>query len=468
MLRHVGYLELLQVLISITDLDKEKFTQAIKNMGIVNMGRVVYDFMNVATNLVVLIDLSDTRGYNEKQHASLNSVLCLSSQFRSIVAHSSGSGSFLPFNSAAHRILSDYKKRSPRVKYVPFDDKQAATFLRESPPVIVNVISNSELKNLTGFNPSLMVAYVNAQEKANVTEVIMSEVNSFVNSIVPTLKDDCIYWVRKNLPICNKFLNYAANECDIPICDLDEYITSWIHTESITFILEQSAENFKLAVNFPPIIYFLMSLFKSKSHFKSSIVDGLVFEDAICRDIGTLYIRYSSQTSDIKSAKFTISAPSQQKIALQKIYPGILYRLRDFHPTIDAIGCFIDEEDAERSIWLVMIQISLSTYSEQKSKATDLFKSTVGSEKKIDDSCNLLNYYRKRILDATDSKKCINPEVIQCMYVYISPKEFFSQTNPSDILGGVGQHNDTKDLYFGLVHDQTDTGHFITDTYIAL
>ena len=87
-----------------------------------------------------------------------------------------------------------------------------------------------------------------------------------------------------------------------------------------------------------------------------------------------------------------------------------------------------------------MIQISLSTYNEHKSKAEDLFKKTVGSEKRTDASCSLLDYYRNRIHGVTDSKE------IKCMYVYISPKEFFSQTNLSKILGDVGTQSHERSL----------------------
>ena len=443
----------------------ENFSQAITD----NMDRVLLDFTEVVTDLVVLIDLSDARAYTDRQQDSLNSILTLCMNFRSIVAHSSRSGSFLPARSRAYRILSDYQL-NPEVKYVPFDDTQAAAFLRVTPPKL-DGITNSELKNLTGFNPSLMAVYVRTKEKKYVNQHVLSEVRTFIDSIVPTtLKDDNFYWVRKNLPISKNFFYYATNECDIPKSDLDEYLTSWINTESITYILQITAENFKLAVNFPQAIPLLMSLFRGckESGLKSTYVDGLFFADAICRDIKTLFIKYSKTKDITNDIKFTIEAPSKslQKTALQKIYPGILYHFRDFHRTIDAVGCFTDEEDAK---WLVMIRISLSTYKRHKSEAADFLKEHIGSEKTIDDSHSLFEYYRNRIGDVTDSEKFIDPSVIKCMYVYISPNEFFSQTNPGEILGDVGIcSDDTNDLYFGLVHEQSDTGQFISDAYDKL
>lgn len=93
---------------------------------------------------------------------------------------------------------------------------------------------------------------------------------------------------------------------------------------------------------------------------------------------------------------------------LGEVDAGIVYHLREFHPVIDAIGYFEDEELLK---WLVMIQVSLSPYKNHKSKAASLFEKTIGAEKKIDDSCTLLEYYKGRV-NAADMK---------CMYVYISP-----------------------------------------------
>ena len=193
------------------------------------------DFSIVVPNLVVLIDLLDTRSYTDSQQASLNSMLCHCFTFRSIVAHSSGSGSFLPPRSIAHRFLSQYKKTFPKVNYVPFDDTQAYIFLRETPPKS-DVVPTIELKGLTGFNQSLMASYVHANKKSDLKQLVMSEVNSFINSVVPTLRDDNYFWVKENLPICLKFFYYATNEFEIPIRDMDGYICSWINTESITYL----------------------------------------------------------------------------------------------------------------------------------------------------------------------------------------------------------------------------------------
>ena len=424
------------------------------------MKAVVVDLTNVVPNLVVLIDLTDIRGYTDSQQTSLKSILRYCSTFRYIMAHSSGSGSFLPLHSKARRIFNEYKDNYPKVDYVPFDKIQAETFLRVTPPRS-NVIPIDELKVLTGFNQSLMVAYVSAE---NIKQVMMSKVRSFFDSIVPTLRSDNLFWVNENLPICRKFFYYAINEIDIPICYMDEYIIlcSWINIESITYLVEETPEKFKLGVNFPLIIPLFMTLFReftSTNGFKSAIVDGLSFEDAICKKIDTLNIKYSKTGDNIEPVNFNIIAHSEFMTALKIIHPNILYHLRDFHPTIDAIGCFTDEEDV---IWLVMIQVSLGTYNKHKSKAADLFNKTVGSEKTVDASCSLLDYYRNRIHGVTD------PKEIKCMYVYISPKEFFSQTNPSEILGEPGIHSRTKDLYFGLVLEHSETGQFITKTYAAL
>lgn len=47
------------------------------------------------------------------------------------------------------------------------------------------------------------------------------------------------------------------------------------------------------------------------------------------------------------------------------------------------------------------------------------------------------------MLDATNLK---------CMYVYICPKKFITSISPRSILGNIGIGENTKDIYFGLVH----------------
>ena len=281
---------------------------------------------SVVPNLVVLIDPLDTRAYTDSHQASLKSILRHCSTFRSIVAHSSGSGSFLPVH-RAHRILNEHKDNYPfKVEYIPFNKDQAETFLRVTPPKR-DVIPIDKLKDLTGFNQSLMVAYVKAKKMSDMNKVIMNKVRICINSTVPTFRDEKIFWVNENLRICQKFFYYATNEFDIPICYLKEYVSSWINIESITYLLEETTEKFKIAVNFPQIIHLLMSFFrefKLMSGFKSSIVDGLFFEDAICKNINTLNIKYSKTDENLKTAIFRIVTYSELMTALEIIHPNIL------------------------------------------------------------------------------------------------------------------------------------------------
>lgn len=86
-------------------------------------------------------------------------------------------------------------------------------------------MSNIELKNLTGCNPSLMTACVLASDEHDAKTKIVKAVRSFVeDSILPSVKDNNFLWV--NLLTCRKYFYYASNECEIPIGDLDDYYQS--------------------------------------------------------------------------------------------------------------------------------------------------------------------------------------------------------------------------------------------------
>lgn len=96
-------------------------------------------------------------------------------------------------------------------------------------------------------------------------------------------------------------------------------------------------------------------------------------------------------------------------IALGVLSFGALVHLKERHPITDAVGELKDQEGKE---WLLLIQVSLSTYKDHYSKAGDLCEAVtyLESVSAATDECNWLQYYRN--LCGSDLK---------CMYVYVSP-----------------------------------------------
>ena len=129
-------------------------------------------------------------------------------------------------------------------------------------------------------------------------------------------------------------------------------------------------------------------------------------------------------------------------VPLQELHEGVLYHLREKHPVIDAVGLL---RDSEKELWLVLIQISMSTYQTHRSKAQNV-KDFVNGAEKATCICNiqhtLLSYYEKLVLGVS----------FKSLYVYVSPKQLLqSGENPSSLLQDTGIYSRTKDLYLGLI-----------------
>ena len=94
---------------------------------------------------------------------------------------------------------------------------------------------------------------------------------------------------------------------------------------------------------------------------------------------------------------------------MKELKKKVLYRLRHCHPVIDAVGY---TEDKNNQPWLLLIQVSLSTYAAHNSKAEDLLDSPkLRTESKVSHSkgfklkpantwidyyCNCIGYEKDR------------------------------------------------------------------------
>ena len=86
-----------------------------------------------------------------------------------------------------------------------------------------------------------------------------------------------------------RFLHYAYNNESISIDEWDYYRGSWLDT---TFIVEETTESFRIAVNYPTIYSKLMDTFKahvtnigeiSEFNYNNLLSCGYHFENTICR-----------------------------------------------------------------------------------------------------------------------------------------------------------------------------------------
>ena len=133
-----------------------------------------------------------------------------------------------------------------------------------------------------------------------------------------------------------------------------------------------------------------------------------------------------------------------------ELKPDILYQLRPSHPVINAV-------QLTGKTLLLLIQVSISTYSRQKSKAERLKWNITGCERTYE-RCNWLEYYCNR-LPSTCKTGPID--------LFLSPKELLhvADENPAELLQGSGARSDTASFFLGLITDRTRCAEFIQDEY---
>ena len=76
--------------------------------------------------------------------------------------------------------------------------------------------------------------------------------------------------------------------------------------------------------------------------------------------------------------------------ALTSIFSSTLYHLRVQHPAIDAVGLF--KNDLDRDMYLVLLQVSLSTYANHEAKAVESVSSFESHFSP--NSCTIAAYYK--------------------------------------------------------------------------
>ena len=129
-----------------------------------------------------------------------------------------------------------------------------------------------------------------------------------------------------------------------------------------------------------------------------------------------LHVQVTTCGRETESLCFKIADfhPVQLSDALNtELTPGKLYHLRPQHPAIDGVGVF----EVENKKYLVMIQVSLSTYRNHASKALDIFR-TVKKLQESTSSTTIVEYYKK-LAKVDDNTRVV--------YIDASPQELYER-----------------------------------------
>ena len=366
-----------------------------------------------------------------------------------VVAHSSGKASYsknmLP---NLQRQLDDFD-RFPTLTFIPFSDQEAKVFWGDNQTVDVK-----NYKPLTNYNPSLLIKCFESTDETAACACVWLCVRKHTGDVLSSLAASGNVWYENNVQLCMEMLFFATNGLPVPINRLTQYRCCWLAVEGVTYIESQTGDAFRLKVNYPPIVQILVEHFRSiklSSTTYNAIMNGYRFEAKFLAETKSLDLTYNDQEKHTTPtvAVFTNVNPlcDSKGMPLYTIAQGSLVKLREKHPVIDAVGRLKDQTDKE---WLLLIQVSLSAYSAHKSKAGDLQKRITWPESgdpAASPECTWLEYYRGL---------CRGDQVnLDCMYVYISPKEV--DPNPAKVLAEAGVCSRTRGLYLGLVSENSET-----------
>ena len=426
----------------------------------VNANAVV-TFLRDFNNPVLLCDISGWTKQSEEVLEVAGAALmeCSTYPCTTVVAHSSGTGNFPPMTKRAFwKYISDGLVQHRSENLLPFTDAEADVFMDTFKTEFTALLPVKEkLKALTNYNPSLLKQCFNKKSIDFAWAAVQRHVRSYIDDVRTSLQGDHFYWVQENILFSMEMLYYAENEIMVGQDRLMAYLTCWVAAENLTYIVRTSADGFWLRVNYPPVYSVLMDMFKvlkpQNIETVNAIVKGYQFENKFLHEVRQLELVYNKQDSQEKYFNtFEIKVTKQLLPGepLTNMTEGVLYHLREKHPVIDAVGKF--KEAKGQKVWLLMVQVSLSSYTQHRSKAANLLDRVTGPESTTT-TTNWLEYYSH--LGTTPKETC--------MYVYVSPDEIEQEGQlPSHTLAETGQRSRTEDLFLGLVANRTETAKTIT------
>ena len=272
---------------------------------------------------------------------------------------------------------------------------------------------------LTGGNPLLLSYFRSCNTNYQKYYMGVTDVSHEVDKVVLNLlemKENEV--LESKLQNCKKWLMHALNSWAIEPGDMKDFMNSYIALENLVYRREDANEC-TFTLSFPSLygnfIKHLKKCFREKkdAYLKSPTVQGLIFEEEVLNCLENLQIDVKNWKNELLHLEFSFEKATYQLSTLLKdIKIGVLYHLHAGHHVIDGV-CVA--KDVNKNEWyLLLIQVSLSTYSSHPSKAYDIRKTLSGTEDFI------WEYYLKLVNKVHESPLVTDDHVV---YVYASPAQ---------------------------------------------
>jgi hypothetical protein len=377
---------------------------------------------------VLLLDLGVVSKDGKVDNANLFSIarLAIACGWKIVAASSSGGGSridsddsegFSLYTSTFNSCISIISKS--------FTEKEAVRYMQE---YSIDSSWKDQIYQYTGWNPGLMASFKYPTSNENrcfntCAARCVKNVTRLGELILESAADKDKHFFM-SLQNCEEFLSGMSYNELIPISKLRDYNDTYLGEENlahVTFSSVESIEYFSLELNYPTLYNVLCSKICSiakvnKFYYDNPTVQGYVFEAVFLQTCKTLEveareIKEGQLVDERTKKKFTIKHFQACDVIPTKLRDSCLYELPKGHPAIDAVGIF--EYGGEK--FLVMIQVSISTYSTHDSKFQDIYGNLKGQTNK-----SIQQYY----FNLADN-------IHHCVYLYLSGKEVCSE---SDVL----------------------------------
>ena len=270
------------------------------------------------------------------------------------------------------------------------------------------------------------------------------------------------------------WLTYAIEERHIPKSEEDNYSLSYVAREYLTCKEDKDGGYFTLRIVFPDFYETFVKqcsqLFKTSSNDdmikRCPSVQGLIFEHEFLTHTGLRTLTVSAineEEINPRTFSFCINpAYCQMQDALSSLSPSCLHYLRPGHRAIDAVCLTAETESGEN--YLLLIQVSLSSYANHKRKALDIHAKVVSVENEVckdDDVKSIGEYYRTLPGVEVESKNV--------MFVYASPKEICLPTT-EDFISELCQPRSRSGMtlpayWYGFIAQQSHAADILNKIY---
>ena len=285
--------------------------------------------------------------------------------------------------------------------------------------------SSEDVFALTKGNPLLLSSLTSRNKHTYSLLDLEIELESLMAPLVASLirnvlKNDVIkYLLGENCDLAA--LAEAEEMISVDKFRHKRYRNTWLMKENLVYAVEsEDGKNYYLYSNFPNMYRFIIKALKRgrllTPHVENPQVKGYLFEHQFFERVVDVDLQLSLCSIEDNARQFFSVCLQDLTIVnnpfVKNMARNAVYRLPNCHTGVDAVLFY---SVPEGNCYLFFFQLSISSYSQHKSKVNSLYKVIPKSvsDKDHPQSVSILKYYRS----------LVKVDKVIIAYVYVSPRE---------------------------------------------